>query len=66
MYGSDGPGGDSGGPGAGSGGPGGGSERVFGTDSVRNTVPSQHREPQQGLCESWISQRLLEGGLGVA
>ena len=33
MYGSDGPGGDSGGPGGGSGGPGGGSETVFGTET---------------------------------
>ena len=40
MYGSDGPGGDSGGPGGGSGGPGGGSETVFGTD-VRNRCSEQ-------------------------
>ena len=38
MYGSDGPGDDSGGP-------GGGSETVFGTDSVRNNVPSQLSPP---------------------
>ena len=45
MYGSDGPGGDSGGPGGGSGGPGGGSETVFGTDVRNRQCSEQCSEP---------------------
>ena len=48
MYGSDGPGGDSGGPGGGSGGPGGGSETVFGTDVRNRQCSEQCSEPTKG------------------
>ena len=47
MYGSDGPGGDSGGPGGGSGGPSWGSETVFGTDVRNRQCSEQCSEPTQ-------------------
>ena len=59
MYGSDGPGGDSGGPGAGSGGPGGGSETVFGTD-VRNRQCSDQRSEPIKVCQVSEGYRKVE------
>ena len=70
MYGSDGPGGDSGGPGGGSGGPGGGSggpswgsETVFGTD-VRNrqcseqcSEPTKLRTRTAGYTSTWFRKK---------